>query len=85
MILRLSENGLIEYHLRDVTRRRITTRPREVFIERDVENIDGPRALKLKPLGAGFMILFTGYMIASIVFYFELKNKNRSQSIRSQA
>ncbi|THK32956.1 glutamate receptor ionotropic, delta-2 [Diachasma alloeum] len=77
MMRRLTETGLVEYHLRDVIRRRVNGSLRDVFIEHDGENTNGPRALKLKPLGAAFIILLAGYVVATIILYFELKNKNK--------
>ncbi|XP_063976296.1 glutamate receptor ionotropic, kainate glr-3-like [Diachasmimorpha longicaudata] len=81
MMRRLTETGLVEYHLRDVIRRRVNGSHRDVFIEHDGENTDGPRALKLKPLGAGFVVLLIGYIIATIIFYFELTSKNKAHRL----
>ncbi|KAL2716729.1 glutamate receptor U1 [Vespula squamosa] len=81
MMLRLRESGIITFHLHDVLRRRASFNLREVLVEYDGK--DGSiRVLTLTPLGAAFFLLFVGLSISTLVFYFEIKYKNNSKSIR---
>ncbi|XP_011312866.1 glutamate receptor U1 isoform X2 [Fopius arisanus] len=79
MMTRLIEHGFTAFHLKDVIHRRTSTSLREVLIERDGDNSDGPVPLKLKPLGAGFIVLFLGLTTATIVFYFEIRRKDNDK------
>lgn len=79
-MLQLRESGLVMYHLRDAITRRTSMSLREVVIEHDVQT-DEVRALMLTPLGAGFLLLFVGYFLATLAFFFELKSAKRNISI----
>uniref|UniRef100_A0A6V7ITE7 Uncharacterized protein n=1 Tax=Bracon brevicornis TaxID=1563983 RepID=A0A6V7ITE7_9HYME len=75
MIMRLNENGLTGLHLQRVIDKRVSLNLREVFIEKDGDSSDEAVALRLKPLAAAFMLLCAGNLMATVVFYFELKKK----------
>ncbi|XP_063976288.1 glutamate receptor U1-like isoform X2 [Diachasmimorpha longicaudata] len=81
MMTRLIEHGFANYFLKDVIQRRTSISLREVRIEQDGDNVDGAVPLQLKPLGAGFIVLFLGHAIATIIFYFELRQNNDEKSI----
>ncbi|XP_023317155.1 glutamate receptor U1-like [Trichogramma pretiosum] len=72
IMMRLTESGIVLYHMGNVIHRRTGSKLREVFVEYD--NIDYDRAvvLTINPLSAAFFILLIGLTMASLVFYAEI-------------
>ncbi|XP_031786906.1 glutamate receptor U1 isoform X2 [Nasonia vitripennis] len=73
VMMRLKESGIILYQMVHVVHRRTGTHLREVFIEHD--NIDFNKFIDLaiNPLGVGFAILIFGLLLATLVFYSEVR------------
>ena len=67
----LLECGFVDYHVRDVIRRRTEPAFREVMKDRE-DTYEEPRVLSLKPLLANFVFLILGLFISTIVFILEV-------------
>lgn len=67
----------MQYHMKHVIQRRTELRLYDVFIERDRPEEDVAIVLSINPLGAGFATLILGLVVASIVFYKELRKFER--------
>ncbi|KAK0169586.1 hypothetical protein PV328_011854, partial [Microctonus aethiopoides] len=72
MMIRMKETGITKYHFGNTINRRASYSLRNVLKEYDINN-GAVRVLILKPLGAGFAFLFIGLMIATFVFFYELR------------
>ncbi|XP_076630643.1 uncharacterized protein LOC143346440 [Colletes latitarsis] len=80
MMLLLKQTGIVNWHMRNVIRRRSSYNLRDVLVEHD--GYDGSvQILGLTPLAAGFSLLVVGLSIAGLVFYLELKRATGSTSV----